>query len=250
MPPHQENRSYPPVALVTGGARGQGAAHVRTLAESGYSVYACDVLDSAGRDCVRGMQSEGLDVAYQHLDVTSEEDWGQCMELINQAHGCLSTLINNAGVMHVTPVHEESLDAWNQLISINLTGAMLGARAAIPLLEASSRGSIINISSIFGAGGALGYSAYAASKAGLLGFTKCVALELAPRGIRVNAVCPGGVSSPMNALEPSGGVVSETPLGRRAEPTEISHVIEFLASAKASFMTGTEVFVDGGYMAH
>jgi 3alpha(or 20beta)-hydroxysteroid dehydrogenase len=249
MPNDTAQTPHPPVALVTGGARGQGASHVRLLAEEGYSVHSCDVLDAAGRAEVRSLQSEGLDVAYQHLDVTSPEDWRRVIAVIDQGHGRLDVLVNNAGIIHVTPLESETLDAWNLLLNVNLTGAMLGTQHAMPLLEKAEAASVINISSIFGAGGAIGYSAYSASKAGLVGLTKTVALELAPRGIRVNAVCPGGVSTPMNAQEPSGGVVPETPLGRRADPAEVSQVISFLAGPRSSFVTGAEIVVDGGYLA-
>jgi 3alpha(or 20beta)-hydroxysteroid dehydrogenase len=117
-------------------------------------------------------------------------------------------------------------------------------------MAATGGGSIINTSSIFGPAGAIGYAAYAASKAGLLGLTRTAALELAPKKIRVNAVCPGGVSTPMNANEPEGGGVPETPLGRRADVSEIAGVIAFLAGADSSFVTGTEIVVDGGFLAH
>jgi NAD(P)-dependent dehydrogenase (short-subunit alcohol dehydrogenase family) len=129
------------------------------------------------------------------------------MKTIAEERARLDVLVNNAGVIHVTPIAEEDLTAWKRLLDINLTGAFLGIRAALPLLEAAGGGSIINISSIFGPAGAIGYAAYAASKAGLLGLTRTAALELASKNIRVNAVCPGGVSTPMNENERDGGVV-------------------------------------------
>lgn len=150
----------------------------------------------------------------------------------------------------MTPIAEEDLTAWKRLLDINLTGAFLGIRASLPLLEASGGGSIINISSIFGPAGAIGYTAYAASKAGMLGLTRTAALELAAKNIRVNAVCPGGVSTPMNESERDGGVVPETPLGRRADTSEIAGAIAFLAGNDSSFVTGTELVVDGGFLAH
>jgi 3alpha(or 20beta)-hydroxysteroid dehydrogenase len=238
------------VVLITGGARGQGAAHAFRLATDGYTVYIADVLDADGNAEADRLQGCGLDVTYLHLDVSDEGNWQAVMKSIEADHGRLDVLINNAGIVHVTPLAEETTPAWKRLLDINLTGAFFGIRAAIPLLEAAGGGSIINISSIFGPAGAIGYSAYAASKSGLLGLTRTAALELAPKNIRVNAVCPGGVSTPMNADEPGGGVVPDTPLGRRANVSEIAGAIAFLAGSDSSFVTGTELVVDGGFMAH
>ena len=238
------------VAVVTGGARGQGAAHAERLASEGYRVYAADVLDEAGKAEATCLCDAGLDVAYLHHDVSDETSWQTLMKTVESESERLDVLVNNAGIIHVTPIADEDLTAWNRLLGVNLTGAFLGIRAAIPLMAATGGGSIINTSSIFGPAGAIGYAAYAASKAGLLGLTRTAALELAPKKIRVNAVCPGGVSTPMNANEPEGGVVPETPLGRRADVSEIAGVIAFLAGADSSFVTGTEIVVDGGFLAH
>lgn len=238
------------VALITGGARGQGAAHTLRLATDGYSVYTADVLDSEGEADAARLRASGLDVTYLHLDVSDEHNWSTVMKTIEAEHRHLDVLINNAGIVHATPIIDEDTLAWRRLLDVNLTGAFLGIRVAVPLMEVAGGGSIINISSIFGPAGAVGYSAYAASKAGLLGLTRTAALELAPKNIRVNAVCPGGVSTPMNASEPGGGVVPETPLGRRAHVSEIAGAIAFLAGPDASFVTGTELVVDGGFLAH
>ena len=135
------------------------------------------------------------------------------------------------------------------MIAVNLTGAFLGLQTLIPLLRRSSHAAVVNTSSIFGPSGAIGYAAYAASKAGMLGLTRTAALELAPDGIRVNALVPGGVSTPMNEAEPRGGVVPETPLGRRANVAELAAAVAFLVSDDASFVTGTELVVDGGFLA-
>lgn len=238
------------VALITGGARGQGAAHANRLAAEGYTVYIGDVLDDVGKEEVVRMQSVGRDVTYLHLDVSDDASWQAAMAAIGGDHGRLDVLVNNAGIIHVTPIANEDPLAWKQLIDVNLTGAFLGTQAVLPLMEAAGGGAIINISSIFGPAGAVGYAAYAASKAGLLGFTRTAALELAAKNIRVNAVCPGGVSTPMNAHEPGGGVVPETPMGRRADVSEIAGVVAFLAGPDSSFVTGAEIVVDGGFLAH
>jgi NAD(P)-dependent dehydrogenase (short-subunit alcohol dehydrogenase family) len=239
-----------PIAVITGGARGQGAAHAQRLATEGYAVYTADLLDEVGETEAARLRDSGFDVTYIHHDVSDETSWQTMMHTVESDRGRLDVLVNNAGIIHVTPITDENVTAWTRLLNINLTGAFLGIRAAIPLMEATGGGSIINISSIFGPAGAVGYAAYAASKAGLLGLTRTAALELAPKKIRVNAVCPGGVSTPMNANEPDGGVVPETPLGRRADVSEIAGAIAFLAGPDASFVTGTELVVDGGFLAH
>jgi NAD(P)-dependent dehydrogenase (short-subunit alcohol dehydrogenase family) len=206
-------------------------------------------MDEVGQTEAENLRSQGLDVQYLHLDVSSPESWQDAVKYVADNYGHLDVLINNAGIIHVTPVEEETLEAWNRLMSVNLNGPFLGTNAMIPLLKKSDAGAIVNVSSIFGPGGAKGYSAYTASKAALLGLTKTTALELAQYNIRVNAICPGGVSTPMNENEPQGGVVPETPMGRRAHVSEIAAAIAFLASSDASFMTGAELVVDGGYLA-
>jgi NAD(P)-dependent dehydrogenase (short-subunit alcohol dehydrogenase family) len=206
-------------------------------------------MDEIGETEAANLRGQGLDVQYIHLDVSSPDSWQAAFAYLDSNYGKLDVLINNAGIIHVTPIEEETLEAWNRLMSVNLNGPFLGTNAMIPLLKKSDAGAIINVSSIFGPGGAKGYSAYTASKAALLGLTKTTALELAQYNIRVNAICPGGVSTPMNENEPQGGVVPETPMGRRAHVSEIAAAIAFLASSDASFMTGAELVVDGGYLA-
>ncbi len=238
------------VALITGGARGQGAAHALRLAEEGAIVYITDLLDDLGETEAERLRGAGLDVTYLHHDVSDADHWAAVIRAIAARSGKLDVLVNNAGIIHVTAILDEDPSAWRRLIGVNLTGAFLGIRAAVPLMKKAGKGSIINISSIFGPAGAAGYAAYGASKAGLLGLTRAAALELAPDHIRVTAICPGGVSTPMNENEKDGGVVPQTPLGRRAHVSEIAGVVAFLAGDDASFVTGTEIFVDGGFMAH
>ena len=236
------------VAIVTGGARGQGLSHAERLAREGATVITGDVLDEPGEEAAAGLRAEGLDVTYRHLDVTSPADWTAAAADAT-ARGPLRVLVNNAGVIHVTPLLDETLEAWNRLLAVNTTGALLGMQAAIPAMKAAGGGSIINVASIFGVNASEGYAAYTASKAAIIALTKTAALEHAADRIRVNAICPGGVSTPMNENEPEGGVVPLTPLGRRAQPGEISGAVAYLASDDASFVTGTELVIDGGYLA-
>jgi 3alpha(or 20beta)-hydroxysteroid dehydrogenase len=232
------------VALITGGARGQGASHAERLAREGATVITGDVLDDAGEQTAERLRADGLDVTYRHLDVTDPDGWAAAVA----ARERLDVLVNNAGIIHVNPLLQETLAAWNQLLAVNATGTLLGMQAAIPAMQANG-GSIINVASIFGVTGSEGYIAYTAGKAAIIAMTKTAALEHAGGRIRVNAICPGGVSTPMNENEPEGGVVGLTPLGRRAHVSEISGAVAYLASDDASFVTGTELIIDGGYLA-
>jgi 3alpha(or 20beta)-hydroxysteroid dehydrogenase len=236
------------VAIVTGGARGQGASHVERLAREGASVISGDVLDELGTDAAARLRADGLDVAYRRLDVTQPDDWTAAVAAATGV-GPLRILVGNAGIIHGATVAEETLAAWNRTLAVNLTGVLLGMQAVIPAMRAAGGGSIVNIASVFGIAGADGFGAYAASKAAIIALTKTAALELAADGIRVNAICPGGVVSPMTEDDPDGGVVPLTPLGRRARPSEISGAVAYLASDDATFTTGAELVIDGGYLA-
>jgi NAD(P)-dependent dehydrogenase (short-subunit alcohol dehydrogenase family) len=236
------------VTIVTGGARGQGLSHVERLARDGATVISGDILDEIGEQAAAGLRAAGLDVVYRRLDVTSPADWAGAVAEAS-ARGTLRVLVNNAGVVHVTPLVEETLEDWNRLLAVNATGVLLGMQAAIPAMKAAGGGSIINVASIFGVNASEGYAAYTASKAAVIALTKTAALEYAADRIRVNAICPGAVSTPMNENEPEGGVVPLTPMGRRAQPSEISGTVAYLASDDSSFVTGAEVVIDGGYLA-
>jgi 3alpha(or 20beta)-hydroxysteroid dehydrogenase len=235
-------------ALITGGARGQGAAHGRRLAEEGAAVILGDILEDAGQAHARELRATGHDIHFQRLDVTAPEDWNAAVQAAESRFGQLDVLVNNAGVVRVAPIVDESDDGWHATMAVNATGVFYGMRAAIPALRRNGGGSIINIASIYGPVGAPGYVAYTASKGAVIAMTKVAALEHAQDHIRVNAICPGPVRTPMSEQEGDASV-DITPLRRRAEPEEISSAVAFLASDDAIYITGAELAVDGGYLA-
>jgi 3alpha(or 20beta)-hydroxysteroid dehydrogenase len=235
-------------ALITGGARGQGAAHGRRLAEEGAAVILGDILEDAGQAHACELRAAGHDIHFQRLDVTAPEDWNAAVEAAESRFGQLDLLVNNAGVVRVAAIVDESDDGWHATMAVNATGVFYGMRAAIPALRRNGGGSIINIASIYGPVGAAGYVAYTASKGAVIAMTKVAALEYAQDHIRVNAICPGPVRTPMSEHEGTASV-DITPLRRRAEPEEISSAVAFLASDDAIYITGAELAVDGGYLA-
>ena len=236
------------VAIVTGGARGQGAAHAECLARDGAVVLAGDVRNELGEETAAGLREQGLDVTYQPLDVTSTDDWAAAMKWA-EGKGRLDVLVNNAGIVHVNPLEEESLEKWHRIIAVNQTGPLLGMQAALPLMRSSGGGSIINTASVYGLNGAEDYIAYCATKGALIAMTKTAALELGKYGIRVNALAPGAIETPILVDEPVGRMVPLTALKRRADPSEMATIVAFLASDDASYMTGSVVIADAGYTA-
>jgi 3alpha(or 20beta)-hydroxysteroid dehydrogenase len=233
-------------ALITGGARGQGAAHGRRLAEEGAAVILGDILEDAGQAHARGLlEHESMPL---EVDVTDSAQVNRGFEQIAERFGQLDILVNNAGVVRVAPIVDESDDGWHATMAVNATGVFFGMRAVVPALRRNGGGSIINIASIYGPVGAPGYVAYTASKGAVIAMTKVAALEHAQDHIRVNAICPGPVRTPMSEQEGNASV-DITPLRRRAEPEEISSAVAFLASDDAVYITGAELAVDGGYLA-
>ncbi len=235
-------------ALVTGGARGQGAAHGLRLAQEGAAVILGDILEDAGNAHARELRAAGHAAHFLRLDVTNPQDWNAAVQTAEERFGQLDILVNNAGVVRVAPTVDETDDGWHSTIAVNATGVFYGMRAAIPALRRAGGGSIINIASIYGPVGAPGYVAYTASKGAVIAMTKVAALEHAADRIRVNAICPGPVRTPMSEEEGDASV-DVTPLRRRAEPEEISAAVAFLASDDAVYVTGAELAVDGGYLA-
>ena len=229
------------VALITGGARGMGAADARMLVTEGAKVVIGDILDDEGQ----ALADELGDAArYVHLDVSSADDWTAAVQVALSSFGKLNVLVNNAGIVQVGPLKTLDVARWQKVLDVNLTGPMLGTKAVIgPMIEAGG-GSIINVSSIEGLRGAAYVHSYVASKWGLRGLTKSSALELAPSNIRVNSIHPGFIRTPMTEHLPEDMV--QTPLGRPGTPDEVATFVVFLASDESSFSTGSEFVVDGG----
>jgi 3alpha(or 20beta)-hydroxysteroid dehydrogenase len=244
------------VALITGGARGMGKSHVRHFAAEGARVVFGDVLDAKGA-AVAAQLGPGC-CRYLHHDVTSEADWATAVATVLEAFGRLDVLVNNAGVLKFGSIADMPLADFRHILDVNAVGCWLGMKAVIGPMTAAGGGSIINISSVEGFTGAAGLSAYSASKFAIRGMTKVAAQELGQLGIRVNSVHPGGVLTSMvleaaesrTTREPDDGsdFIKSMPLARFAEPAEISRLVAFLASAEASYSTGSEFVADGGIL--
>ncbi|MEX0581464.1 MAG: glucose 1-dehydrogenase [Mycobacterium sp.] len=229
------------VALITGGARGIGAASARMLIAEGARVLIGDILDDVGTALAEDL---GDAARYVHLDVTSASDWTAAVGSALDSFGTLNVLVNNAGIVQLGPLKTLDVDRWQKVLDVNLTGPMLGTKAVIGPMIAAGGGSIINVSSIEGLRGAAYVHSYVASKWGLRGLTKSSALELASSNIRVNSIHPGFIRTPMTEHLPEDMVT--TPLGRPGKPDEVATFVVFLASDESSFSTGSEYVVDGG----
>jgi 3alpha(or 20beta)-hydroxysteroid dehydrogenase len=229
------------VALVSGGARGMGASHVRTMVAEGAKVVFGDILDDEGEVVAKEL---GDRARYVHLDVTQPEDWDSAVATAVSEFGGLHVLVNNAGIINVGTIEDYALSEWQRILDINLTGVFLGIRAVVKTMKEAGRGSIINISSIEGMAGTLACHGYTATKFGVRGLTKSAAMELGPFGIRVNSIHPGLVKTPMTEWVPED--IFQSALGRIAEPKEVSNLVVYLASDDSSYSTGSEFVVDGG----
>jgi len=237
--------------IISGAARGMGATHAELLASEGASVVIGDILDEPGRAWSSELQSRGLDVRFHHLDVTEESSWRDLVSRAASDLGGVDGLVNNAGVTGTPGGPEvEDPDVWGATIAVNQTGAYLGIRVVAPHMRASGGGSIVNVSSILGFIGDGDYFAYAATKGALRLMTRSAALKFVGDRIRVNSVCPGMVRTPMNDAEVDADeYVQNTPMLRMAEPIEISRAVLFLLSDEASYVTGSDLVIDGGYLA-
>jgi NAD(P)-dependent dehydrogenase (short-subunit alcohol dehydrogenase family) len=244
------------VALISGGARGQGAAEAHAFTREGAKVVFGDVRDEAGRTVEAAVRAAGGEATYVHLDVTSEDDWRRAVEEATGRYGRLDVLVNNAGiVIPRVPIEERTAEEWDRVLAVNAKGVFLGTKHAIPALRAAGGGSIVNLSSVAGIGQSTHQEpAYAASKGAVRIFTKVTATQHAKDGIRCNSVHPGPIDTEMLRSAMSDPAVlaerlSRVPLGRMGRVDEVVAVVLFLACDESSYVTGSEFVVDGGALA-
>jgi 3alpha(or 20beta)-hydroxysteroid dehydrogenase len=241
------------VALITGGARGQGAAEARRFAEEGAKVVITDILDAEGKATAASMGDAAI---YCSHDVRLEESWIEVVAAAQSAFGKLDVLVNNAGILHFAPLLETALEDYMRVIETNQVSCFLGMKTAGAAMKAAGGGSIINISSVAGLTGTPHLVSYTASKFAMRGMTKVAAIEFGPFGIRVNSIHPGGVATQMIGMDPDNPVsdhapdsVTGIPLGRIGTSEEMANLALFLASDESSYCTGSEFTADGGMMA-
>jgi 3alpha(or 20beta)-hydroxysteroid dehydrogenase len=238
------------VALITGGARGQGAAEAKLFAAEGAAVVLTDVLDDEGKGTAATCGSH-----YLHDDVTSEEQWKTVVDAAVRLHGRIDVLINNAGIYKAGTLATTTLADYRRIIEVNQVGVFIGMQAVAEVMKAQRAGSIVNISSIAGLRGGGTSQAYTASKWAVRGMTKSAAQELGPFGVRVNSIHPGLIDTPMLQQLPgieageTARYLSRIPLGRIAEPEDVAKLALFLASDDSAYSTGAEFIIDGGMTA-
>ena len=243
------------VAIITGGARGQGAAEARMFAREGAKVVFGDVLDDEGRQVEGEIAAAGGEAVYVRLDVTDEDSWREAVGTAVSRFGKVDILVNNAGIASWHAGDDATVEEWDRIMEINAKGVFLGTKAVIPAMRNAGGGSIVNISSISGMVGQTNiHPGYNASKGAVRILTKSTAVQHAGEGIRCNSIHPGPVKTPMTERSWSNpewlkATERRTPLGRYAEPEEIAYGVLFLASDESSFMTGSEMVIDGGMTA-
>ena len=237
------------IVLITGAARGMGAATARLFAAEGARLVITDVLDAEGEALARELGDAAL---FRHHDVADEEQWRRVAQEAVSRFGGIDVLVNNAGVLLMRGVLDITKQDFERVLGINLVGTFLGIKTVAPSIIERGGGAIVNISSIDGLKGSNATAAYSASKWGVRGLTKVAAMELGPRGVRVNSIHPGGISTPMT-MRPGAAAQAATakfykgvPLGRVGQAEEVARVTLFLASEDASYVCGAEIAVDGG----
>jgi 3alpha(or 20beta)-hydroxysteroid dehydrogenase len=233
------------IALITGAARGMGYTTAELFADEGAQVIAADV-----RDPDPAFDSDAIEAV--HLDVSKEEEWRRVVAGIVDRHGHLDILVNNAGIIAYEPIEELGLDDWHRIISVDQTGVFLGMREVIPAMKRNGGGSIVNISSIWGSAAVAGAHAYHATKGAVRNMTKNVAMTHVADGIRVNSIHPGYILTPLTAVqakEVNDQMIATTPMKRPGQPIEVAYGSLYLASDESSYVTGTELVIDGGYLA-
>ena len=237
--------------LISGGARGLGAAQARLFAREGARVAVGDILDADGARLVDELRASGTESLYVRLDVTSEADWEGAVSAVMEEFGALDVLVNNAGIYNRAPVEETTLGEWERVMDVNSTGVFLGTKHAIPAMRRSGGGSIVNMSSVAGLVGSRTQTVYNASKGAVRLLTKSTAVQYATAGIRANSVHPGVIETDMineviRTEEERATRMSLTPIGRFGTAEDVANGVLFLASDEASYVTGAELVIDGG----
>jgi cyclopentanol dehydrogenase len=243
------------VAIVSGGAQGLGAAEAETLLAHGAKVLVGDVRDDDGAAFVAKEEAAGYAgrIAYIGLDVTRMSDWQRAVEFAERKFGRLNALVNNAGFPGRAGVEATTEDGWQRTIDVDLKGSFLGIKACVPAMRRCGGGTVVNTSSTYGlVASGRGSTAYSSAKGGIVMLTKAAAVEYGPENIRVNCIHPGVIDTPRNKSLPPAwlrGLLDATPLGRMASPAEIANGVRFLLSDASSYMTGSSLVIDGGYVA-
>lgn len=240
------------VALISGGASGLGEAQAILYAREGAAVMIGDLQDAKGADVVARIQAEGGHAAFTRLDVTDLESWHAAVALTVATFGKLTTLVNNAGIFHPGGVQSETVQGWERMVAINQTGVFYGMKAASPELLKAGNAAVVNISSLYGLIGSPDAISYHASKAAVRVMGKAGALEFAKKGVRVNTIFPGQIRTPILGditPEQDAAIKAAIPMGEVGDPMDIAHGSLFLASNEARYITGAELWIDGGWYA-
>jgi NAD(P)-dependent dehydrogenase (short-subunit alcohol dehydrogenase family) len=243
------------VALISGGARGMGAAEARLFTREGARVVIADILEAEGRRLEAEIKAKGGEAVFVRLDVTSEADWQAAVDLAARRFETLNVLVNNAGIGGGGRIEDTTVEEWTRMMDINAKGVFLGTKAVIPAMRRAGGGSIINISSQLGLVGMdISSPQYQASKGAVRLLTKSTAIQYAREGIRANSVHPGPIVTPMTERRRADPVqrqvmISRIPLGRYGEPDEVAYGVLYLASDESAFVTGSELVIDGGWTA-
>ena len=244
------------VAIISGGAHGMGAVEARLFAQEGAKVVIGDIMEEAGRQVEAEIAEAGGEAMFVRLDVTNEAEWQNAVDQAVARFGKLDVLVNNAGISSRTFPDADSLEGWQRIMDVNATGVYLGTKCAVPKMQEAGGGAIVNISSIMGmVGSAGGHPAYNASKGAVRIFTKATAVRHGKDGIRANSVHPGYMPPMLTSIpdeevrQERQDLVAGTPLGREGRQEEVANAVLFLASDDASFITGAELAVDGGFTA-
>ena len=238
------------VALITGAASGIGSAHARVFSSEGAKVIIADIQEEKAYEILNMINKAGGEAIFYHLDVTDKTAWKSCVTKAVETFGQLDVLINNAGIFHPGGLEEETEEGWQKIMDINLKGVFLGMKACIHELKKTGNASIVNISSLYGIKGAPGSIAYNVSKAGVHLATKSAALEYARLGVRINSIHPGQIITPIIANltpEQDSAIKESIPMGRSGQPEEVAYTSLFLCSDEASYITGAQILVDGGW---